>query len=512
MKALQLFSHDLRPFTVEPDCHIINGVTYFANRPNKFTFNLSGHPLSDDICEFLITRGPLWPSGTLFSYCIAFKRLIEHLSSSGYSTLNAESFASFTVWLKKVNVRLTTDPLGESTRRGYGNFVLRFMEWLADLGRLSARNAFKARLRHQKAFQGSNARRLVAMRLKAISPEELLHLLRSIRLEYEACGRLMNAPQFEQDNYDHTFPLLPFSMLLGAELAVRSVEFNYLRVRDLRDDQLFLNPPNKRASRITLSASVMAAFELARKWMLRYRTGSSPDDPLLVCPLREGPRSDLIVRFDTPLLNSSLKRFYRKYFDLIAPDGMPYLYSIVENDELVIRPFSLSFRDFRSAALTEAARHERNPTVVMRFARHQSFTPTLKFYIRETHKQWVTNVARFLAPSAELVRLSLDNRVASDIEERTAKLADANVPGGHCQQALMGDRSCRRASDCRLCAFFRIHVSKREFFVREREDALKQARELQNQHGLLRDAQNLREFASLNQAIISRIDEYLMRG
>jgi hypothetical protein len=41
------------------------------------------------------------------------------------------------------------------------------------------------------------------------------------------------------------------------------------------------------------------------------------------------------------------------------------------------------------------------------------------------------------------------------------------------------------------------------------EDALEEAQRLQSEQGLIRDAQNLREFAGLNQAIIDRIDEHL---
>lgn len=90
-----------------------------------------------------------------------------------------------------------------------------------------------------------------------------------------------------------------------------------------------------------------------------------------------------------------------------------------------------------------------------------------------------------------------------------AESASAAVPGGHCEQAVAGDRSCKRATDCRLCVFFRIHVSKRSFFLKEMEESVRQADFLQKKQGLLRDAQNLREFAALNQAIINRIDEQL---
>jgi hypothetical protein len=190
---------------------------------------------------------------------------------------------------------------------------------------------------------------------------------------------------------------------------------------------------------------------------------------------------------------------------------MPCLYTTAQEDDSDLLPYTLAFIDFRSAAITEAARHERNPTAVMRFARHESFATTLRYYIRETHRQWVTNVATFLAPSAELLRISLDNKIAIQEDEDKSQASDAAVPGGHCETALLGDLSCARASDCRLCAFFRIHVSKREFFVREMEEALDKAQSLQSDQGLIGDAQNLREFAALNQAIVDRIDEHLTK-
>jgi len=383
------------------------------------------------------------------------------------------------------------------------------MDWLAGLGHMSQSEVFAARSRHKKAFRGINARQLELNWLKAVSPDEFIRLTRCIRLEYESCKRLLGQSNAEQDEYDVTFPLLPFSMLLGTELAVRAVEFNHLRVRDVRGDRLLLNPPNKDSSEVWLSPSVMSALELAQQWMARYRGSCAREDPLLVYPMPTGVRAKQLVQFDSILLLASLNRFYRKYFDLVESDGTPYLYADPHAEGSNLERFSLPFKDFRSAAITEAARHERNPARVQRFARHKHFETTLRYYIRETHKQWRSNVAKSLAPSAELLRLSLENKVASAEEEKIAETASAAVPGGHCDQALVGDRSCRRAIDCRLCAFFRIHVSKRSFFVKEMEEFVRQADFLQNEQGLLRDAQNLREFAALNQAIINRIDEHL---
>ncbi len=508
-KPIMFFSSDLAEVEVNlADC-TLKTTRLIANRTYAHNFDLIGHPLSRVVCEYLVERGPNLPSSTLAVYCYAFLRLLSFFQDAGYQSLNAESYAGFIEWMKTAQLQQRSNALAEGTRRVFSSMILKFMEWLGYRGLINENEVDFARVRYRRAWRGFSARQLERMRLKAVSPEDYIRLIRAIRLEYEECKQLLEKSCHEQDEYDTTFPLLPFSMLLGAELAVRSVELNHLKVRDLRGDRLLLNPPNKLASEVWLPPSLMASLALAQNWMSRYRTTSTLDDPLLVCPLKKGPRSNQLVQFDTMLIHSSLTRFYRKYFDLIAPDGLPYLYSIAPEDESELIPFSLSFSDFRSAAITEAARHERNPAVVMRFARHRSFATTLKYYIREIHRQWVSNVATFLAPSAQLVRISLENKIASSEEEAKAEASDAAVPGGHCEPALSGDHSCIRASDCRLCPFFRIHVSKREFFVKEMEDTLEQSERLQSEHGLIRDAQNLREFAALNQAIINRIDEHL---
>lgn len=508
-EPLEFLSTNLHSIKIDSTSFTVKAGTKVANRKCEYSFDLSGHPLSQRIGEFLAMRGPLWPSGTLIAYCHGFSQLLRHLRESSYETLNGESFAAFIDWLKTAQSPRTLTPFQEGTRNCYSNFVLKFMEWLVDVGEIRVNELFAARLRRQKAFRGYSLRQLQRMRLTAVSPEDFARLVTAVRLEFEECKDLLTRSGTQQNEYEGTFPLLPFTILLGIELGLRPAEFNYLHVRDLRGDRLLLNPPNKNASEVWLSPGLMAAFDLAQKWMLRYREKSLPEDPLLVSQLQKGSRSISPVRFDTMILTQSLKRFYRKYFNLIGPDGMPYLYTTAEDDDSSLMPFSLPFRKSRSAAITEAARHETNPTAVMRFARHKSFTTTVKYYIRETHRQWMTNIALSLAPSAELLRISLDHKVASLGEEKMAQGAGATVPGGHCDQAVAGDRSCRRASDCRLCAFFRIHVSKRDFFVREREDALALARRLQTEEGLTRDAQNLREFAALNQAIIGRIDEHL---
>lgn len=508
-EGVQLLSQELLPISVDVSRYRVAVTAVTAARRTVMVFDLGGYPFSKRMCEFIALVAPSQGAGSTRGYCHAFASFIEHCKETGCRTVTGESLASYISWTKTAKTRRRRTLYFEGTRKTYSNNLLVFMDWLATLGDISLNEVFAARSRHKKAFRGIGARLLELSWLKAVSPDEFIRLTRAIRLEYESCKRLLEQPTTEQNKYPVTFPLLPFSMLLGTELAVRAVEFNHLRICDVRGDRLLLNPPNKDPSEVWLSPSLMSALELAQQWMARYRTSCAPDEPLLAFPMWKGPRAKQIVPFDTILLLVSLNRFYEKYFDLSSPDGVPYLYADSQADDSTVKRFSLPFKDFRSAAITEAARHERNPARVMRFARHKQFSTTLRYYIRETHKRWKSNVAKALAPSAELVRISLENRVATQEEEMAAESATAAVPGGHCEQALAGDQSCKRATDCRLCAFFRIHVSKRSFFLKEMEDSVLQADFLQNTQGLLRDAQNLREFAALNQAIIDRIDEHL---
>ncbi|MCA1618442.1 MAG: hypothetical protein LC795_03835 [Acidobacteria bacterium] len=320
--------------------------------------------------------------------------------------------------------------------------------------------------------------------------------------------KLLNQPNEKQDEYEPTFPLLPFVLQLGVALAIRSVELNYLFVGDLVSDRLRVHAPNKRPAELWLPPSVRAALELAQTWMARYRTTNESDDPLLIVPLAYGKRKGECVRFDTIVLRDALTRFYKKYFSLSGKDGKPILYSVSSEDQETLIPFSLPFSEFRSAAITEAARHERNPEKLRLFARHKYVANTYKYYVRETHLQWMKNISLNLAPSAEMLRIAIQNKVSGKLDEGRAKEQGALVPGGHCDRVLVGDTSCARANDCRLCTYFRIHPGRRQVFVIDRETSLKEA-ETAQAHGLLRDAQNLRECAALNQAIIDRIDEYM---
>ncbi|HEX5701894.1 MAG TPA: hypothetical protein VFX97_01590 [Pyrinomonadaceae bacterium] len=496
---------EIRSFTLQAEINVRDKVFLI-----KFEFGST--PFSHDIRAFLIDRGPHWTSRTLQGYCHAIQRLLSFSASHDRPSLTSETFAAYTEWLKATQSCKGTK-LTEESRRFYGSLLLQFIDWLADGGRISLRDAHAARQRHRAAFKGSAARKLELMRANAIPPERLIQLRKAVRLEYEECQELLQTDPEVLINGQSCFPLLPFSILLGIDLAVRPVEFNHMKIGDLRGDRLLLRPPNKEPSEVALTSSIGSCFELAQKVMSQYRTSLRSGEPLMMIRCLGGPWRNTLFRFDTVRLNKSLERFYEKYFEFLDPDGIPCLYTFSKSEQdPAPQKCHLPFKTLRGAAITEAARHERNPETVMRFARHLTFDTTMKFYIHEAHEQWLRNIATYLAPSAEMFRISLANKIASPQDEGVAQTASAKVPGGHCQQAVSGDYSCRRASDCRLCPFFRIHISRKSFFVQERDEALSNASNLENDLGLTRDAQNLREFAALNQAIIDRIDDAISQA
>ena len=105
--------------------------------------------------------------------------------------------------------------------------------------------------------------------------------------------------------------------------------------------------------------------------------------------------------------------------------------------------------------------------------------------------------------------MAMANSLAPSEDERTrARAIGGTLLGGHCGAALEGV-SCVRATDCRLCSFFRIHPDRREVFVQDYERALFEADILEEEEGRRRDAENRRQFAALNLAVIDRIDEFL---
>src|SRR5215213_4850087 len=197
-----LLSLDDQPVTVDLRRFTISAVRKIANRQYDNNFNLSGAKLSRYFVEYLYRRIPNSPSSTVVQYCHAWGRYRDFSITTGYRNLNAESFGAFVEWLKKEKSPYTHEKYFESTRRGYANFILKFMEALVDQDVVGVRDADIARLRHQVALRGSSARQVERMRQMAVSPEEYASLTKVIRMEYEECKALLSQPARLPDVYD----------------------------------------------------------------------------------------------------------------------------------------------------------------------------------------------------------------------------------------------------------------------------------------------------------------------
>ena len=486
---------------IDADALVVTGSYRIVGRCSTYEVSLPFHELSRWMVQYLREVGPNYSTRHTARLMYAGNHVIPHLVATGYPRLSAEAFATIFVALKAAG-------LNETTRRDYAGAILRLMRWACRKHWLTEQELLSARLRFRKAFRGYSKRKLEEHRQKAVAPAEFVRLLTAVRMELEECRALLDRPAEEQDAYDPLLPLLPFVMLLGLTLAVRSAELNMLDVIDIEryPGDIWVHAPNKASARIFLPPGVREALAIAQRWMARYRLAPTSNQPLLVLERRD-EHYRALVRMDTVWVQEALRRFYRKYFTKLTVDSKPVLYRDGANG--VLEPYWLGYSSFRSAAITEAARHESNPEKLRIFARHQHLSTTYRHYVREAHLAWVEQVALSMKPSAELLRMAMRNRLVTDSAVRdAARAAGAVVPGGHCDKVLARDYSCSRASACQLCDAFRIHPNRRDIFVQERDRTLDEVK-LCEAAGYVRDAQNMRQLAALNQAIIDRIDEYL---
>jgi integrase len=502
MTGAQAFQSGDRPslrWVVDFTSLEVSGRRLVASRPYDVTLSFAGLPLSAECCRYLWETGPGRPASTVRHIATSLHHFASFLETTERARFTAEVYSR---WLEAMAV----DPrFRETSRRATAGHVLRFGRWLMDHGLASRPHVHSAQRRRRRHFRGFGRRRAAEMLEGAVSPQEYLRLVAAIRREVDTCRDLLVAPIEVQEGYPHTLPLLPCVMLMGVLLAVRSAELNAAVVGDvrLRDGApwIHLHAPDKEPGDVFLVASVVEALEIAQRWMARYRPDPLPEEPLLaICH----PFTGEVVRFDTIWLREGLRQFYAKYFALTDDDGVPLLYREVDGERL---PFSLSFKQFRSAAITEAARHERNPEHLRIFARHRSVTTTLKYYVKHAYLEWVENVSLKLQPSAELHRIAMKGRVARPQDAAAAALAGALLPGGHCQEALDGIVGCLRATDCRRCAHFRIHPDRRSYFVADRDEALVQLQRA-DVEGRKRDAEVAAGRVALNEAVLGRIDDY----
>lgn len=258
-----------------------------------------------------------------------------------------------------------------------------------------------------------------------------------------------------------------------------------------------------------MGLEVQRAWTLARCWQEHYRNDMDVADAtaLMYRTFRgHGSCSERLLQLDSIRLTYHLRRFYRKYFDLRDATGERVLYR-VDGETGDAIPFDLPFSKYRHASITEFSRFERDPSKLRRFARHEWLKTTTNYYVRNTLEEVREAAITGLGPFSERVRLRVLARRATDEELESAQKESALVPGGACGEALQGIYGCRRATDCRLCSYFLIDPRKRDWFIEDSKRLNERADRIEREKGYVREVQNLRGMAALNDAIVQVIDE-----
>jgi integrase len=359
-------------------------------------------------------------------------------------------------------------------------------------------------------------------------------------------------------------PYVCFALLAAMEAALRAAEFNNLCVGDesRRAGLLYAHAPNKPPRYLPLTPEMQRALDLVMIWSNGLREVAVDRSPLLLFSWGDPSKTGLhkrrargVRRVTSDILNKHwLPNFYRKYFGVadtgrplgpgtaIAPQQesieeasklqteqpLPVLYADRRSADEPLRPFAIAYADLRAAGLLDRSKEERNRHVLQRHAGHARFSTTEQYYLEQEDQERLRDTSRYLLPHAERLRMRMHNRVIAEpgpaemaqLAARGALIPILRTPtpavGGHCGDTAVGEigaappgmrPGCKRSGDCRLCGNFQIYASRRPVYVSSMEHALKQA-EKQQRRGNLRESENLRQSAALDQAIIHRIDEF----
>lgn len=457
--------------------------------------------------------------------------------------------------------------LSESTRRQTAQNIAQFYAFALGRGSEWEQATYEAiRARSRSEFMGRKSRQQHRKAATALDASELRGLLRACRMEMEECERVLAAHtpgdrllgvayrsvlgvKGHAGGIDPN-PYVAFTVLAALEIGLRAAEMNVLDRGDLEraPRHIYAHAPNKEPRYLPVTPEVERALRLVLAWSDELRP-YAPDADALMLYCKSDPRvavnrdkhpetktpgkAKVPRRLNSQLLNLHwLPRFYAKYFgrtEVVGGEAHPVLAASRRRTGGQWQPFYVGYAAFRAAGLTAFARIERNKEVVRRHAGHTSLDVTAEYYLVAEEEERQEETARFLLPWAERLRMRMESRVAgapTDAEREGLGARGALVPiltptgaeiGGHCHEAVAdpdasalaaGARpGCVRATDCRMCANFRIHVDRREVFVRSRDGALARAEHLV-QIGNLRQAENLRSSAALDEAVIGRIDEY----
>lgn len=479
----------------------VSGSRLAASRTTTVALDFGARPLTDAALQYIWAHGSGGHASSIGNIAYALYDFCDLLHLSGRRSLSPETFSAFLDHLTDAGYR-------ETHRRSAASHVKAWATtWLVSRGLASASDAIAIERRFKRHFRGFGRRHEGRLREQHVPAEEWVRLLRAVRMELDEARALLANPLLAPDH--PAMPLMPFLLLAAGLLAVRPAEVNVMNVGDVRhangeanrELKIYLHAPNKAPGELPLGDTLRAAWEVADAWMRRFRPAPQAGEPLLVLKAKEYSEP---VRMDSLWINTVLRVFYRKYFKRLGRDGKPVLYSDRNGES---SPFHLPFGQYRSAAITERARQERNPDKLRIFARHKSVNTTLSFYVRVAFLEYVQDVMLAYRAAAEQARAATPIMIATREERAAAVEAGAEVPGGVCGEALLG-RPCPLSRNCMRCCAFKLHPDYRPYFVRELacEQRMAEAAVLDEQ--LKRDAQIHNARCALLQACIDRIDDF----
>lgn len=497
-------------------------------------FDLSSHPLRTLLPQYLFGGAEMLSGHSINHKLRSMKVLGEYLVKAGDYTMTPRTFTSYVRWLESIR-----KDGKRGKRRFSANTIIVYAVHIQELYTVGlevkhadwSQHALETiKVTSDKILRKHRYQRVETSIEKAISGETYNDLLKAVSLEFEQCQRVLEARDagLRPSLYDHDavgpkrLNPNPHIVLGGASAlrhGVRACEFNALTFGDLRIDpdggnhELYLHAPNKPDDYIPVDEVFVRAWQLCRQWDEEARQYAGEEvnqrGEASFVYLSNAYRYDSkIFRVTTPWINSSLKYFYKKWFNhrVICDDGeeRPLLHS--EGD--LTKPLYCSFSKMRNSFAVQFAEREKNPALTQAVMRHSNGSTAKRFYLHQTRLDHVQKVHRALKPEAQWLATSLTNAVAAGVSDHTLKRAQeagADLPHGICGPAMNGE-TCLRASGCLECPHLVVVASRKPRFEADRDAYLKIAEDL-NLKGDLRGAENFLNRAKLCQAHITRIED-----
>ena len=539
-------------------------VTFERPRPGielkETRLEMPGHVLDDTLLDWALRHTNDASHATVGGRVRAAVDVATFLMQHGARTLNAEVYSAYLTHLRTARIRTrnggTLKVIGESLQRQRAQKSKSIYEW--GLGARPAlgwvqRDLDSMEVAYARAFEGFHVRQIKEGQEKALTTDEFNRVLRACRRELHACEQrvadwetagspaadvlALNRGQKGTQRVMIPNPFVVFYVLAALDASMRAEEFNTLSVGAFVGDRLRVHGPKHEARELVLDDHVARALQVCLTYSGQIRPFSKDPDALLVfaCDDVESSRRNRgVLRVKSGDVCRWLPAFVARYSDLLYEDPRADTADLARPDSpggAERRPLTLTPRLLRNDGLSQFALVERNLDVVRRHAQNKKEQTLERHYIRQREEERLASSAKHLAGLAERIRMVAQSRVVAEpnaVEAERLAGAGALVPvgfgttiglGGHCQEAANSAEAaalaagyrpgCVRSRDCRLCENFRIYPSRREVYVVSCARKLEKATKIATDEGNLREAENLRRSAVLDQAIVDGIDAYL---